>query len=416
MNEIKMVSKDTRMLQILDMAERISDVSVPVLVTGEPGTGKKRLIEYIVTKSTNYSSKPFVHIPTYLLAGDDFENELLGIGHIPAARSQPSYIEIANGGTMLFDNIESMPLKNQPFLLEMIQQDHIRRPKSRDELKIDIRFFATAIEDLRELVVKGQFREDLYYRLNVVHISIPPLRERGSDIELLINYFLNDIAEQMHPRKQYSIQPDVVNALKQYPWPGNLTELHNEIWRASFISEGKITTEHISDHILNPKLSDYPKIQHEESKHSESYFIAKPHWRGSGFETKRNYCFVLMPFSEAWSQDVWEIIKDSISELGFICERADDKGGRVIMEDIWACINMANLLVVDLTARNPNVAYEVGMADVIGKEVIFLTQEADFIPFDFLGQRLIVYENTLAGAKKLKEELQRRIRLLFPIL
>jgi len=113
---------------------------------------------------------------------------------------------------------------------------------------------------------------------------------------------------------------------------------------------------------------------------------------------------------------VWDIIKDSIKEIGFVCERADDKGGRVIMEDIWACINMANLLIADLTGRNPNVAYEVGMADVIGKEVIFLTQEVDNIPFDFLGQRLIVYENSLAGAKKLKEELQRRIRLLFPIL
>jgi len=411
-----MVSKDTKMLQILDMAEKISDVSAPVLVTGEPGTGKKRLIEYIVRKSTNYANKAFVHIPTYLLAGDDFENELLGIGHIQAPRGRPSYIEIANGGTMLFDNIESMPLKNQPLLLEMIQQDQIRRPKSRDELKIDIRFFATAIEDLRELVVKGKFREDLYYRLNVFPISIPPLRERGNDIDLLIHYFLDDIAEKTHPRRECSIQPDVVNALKQYPWPGNLTELHNEMWRASFISKGEITTDHISDHILNPKLSDYPKVQHEEGKHIESYFIAKPHWRGSGFETKRNYCFVLMPFSEAWSQDVWDIIKDSISELGFVCERADDKGGRVIMEDIWACINTANLLIADLTARNPNVGYEVGMADVIGKEVIFLTQEVDIIPFDFLGQRLIVYENSLAGAKKLKEELQRRIRLLFPTL
>ncbi len=350
------------------------------------------------------------------MAGDDFENELLGIGHIQSLKGRPGYIEIANGGTMLFDNIESMPLKNQPLLLEMIQQKQIRRPKSRDELKIDIRFCATAIENLKELVVKGEFREDLYYSLNVVSISIPPLRERGNDIELLTHYFLEDIAKINPHFGECSVKLEVVNALKQYPWPGNLTELRNEIMRATFISKGKITTDHISDHILHPKLSDYPKVQQEERKQIESYFIAKPHWRGSGFETKREYCFVLMPFSETWSQDVWDIIKDSIKEIGFVCERADDKGGRVIMEDIWACINMANLLIADLTGRNPNVAYEVGMADVIGKEVIFLTQEVDNIPFDFLGQRLIVYENSLAGAKKLKEELQRRIRLLFPIL
>ncbi len=415
MYEVQLATQDPRMLEILAILEKVAETSSPLLLIGERGTGRKHALRYMLSKTKRYS-EPIVHIPTHVLTGDKFKKEILepGVKHPP--KSLAGYLEMAHTGTLLLENIDSITPENQQILLEAITNRKIRRIDSKDEIQIDSRFVFTTSKKLEELVAKGDFREDLYYRINVIPIVLPPLRDRGNDIELLTMHFLSEIAKYSYSRVEYNCQPEVIDAMKQYHWPGNITELLNELTRAFYHNKGQITVDVISRHILEAKTSDFEKIQQKEFKSDQNWFISTPHWQGRGIKTKRDYCFVLMPFSESWSDDVWQIIKDSVRELGFNCERSDERAGRVVMEDIWAGINAANLIVADLTAENPNVTYEVGMADVIGKEVILLTQKVDKIPFDFLGQRLIIYENSLAGAKKLKEELQARIGLIFPYL
>lgn len=119
-----------------------------------------------------------------------------------------------------------------------------------------------------------------------------------------------------------------------------------------------------------------------------------------------------MPFSESWSDDVWKLIDGIVKEADLRCERADEKDGRVVIDDIWAGINKARVVIADLTAKNPNVTYEVGLADVLGKDVVLLSQTANDAPFDFLGLRLITYENSIGGVRKLSEQLAKRIKNL----
>jgi hypothetical protein len=129
-------------------------------------------------------------------------------------------------------------------------------------------------------------------------------------------------------------------------------------------------------------------------------------------EIEPDLCFLLMPFSEPWSNDVWSLIDTIVIASGFRCERADETHGRVVMQDIWNGIARAAVVIADLTAKNPNVTYEVGLADVLGKQVILLSQTPSDVPFDFLGSRLITYENTIGGVKRLTTQLQTRLKAL----
>ena len=137
-----------------------------------------------------------------------------------------------------------------------------------------------------------------------------------------------------------------------------------------------------------------------------------PHWSGRSFEVDPDLCFLLMPFREPWSDDAWTLIDGVVNSCGLRCERADEQEGRVVMDDIWEGISKARVVVADLTAKNPNVTYEVGLADVLGKQVILLSQAPDDVPFDFLGLRLITYENSIGGVRKLTEELRSRLQNL----
>lgn len=137
--------------------------------------------------------------------------------------------------------------------------------------------------------------------------------------------------------------------------------------------------------------------------------LVNPHWKGRNFEIETDLCFLLMPFRETWSDDVWKLIDGIVSQCGLRCKRADEQDGRVIMDDIWEGISKAAVVIADLSAKNPNVTYEVGLADVLGKQVILLSQTPDDVPFDFLGLRLIVYENSIGEVRQLSDELQKRL-------
>jgi nucleoside 2-deoxyribosyltransferase len=135
----------------------------------------------------------------------------------------------------------------------------------------------------------------------------------------------------------------------------------------------------------------------------------EPHWGLPPTSPDSSYVFVLMPFREEWSDIVWEVIRSAVTASGFVCERADDKAGKFVMKDIWAGINAARIVIADLTEGNPNVTYEVGMCDVLGKDQILLAQDPKAVPFDFLGIRLVPYTYKHGGIAKLKEELRKRL-------
>jgi nucleoside 2-deoxyribosyltransferase len=142
--------------------------------------------------------------------------------------------------------------------------------------------------------------------------------------------------------------------------------------------------------------------------------LVNPHWQRRRVEVEDDLCFLLMPFRESWSDDLWALIEGTARHCNMRCERADEQDGRVVMNDIWEGISRARVVIADLTGKNPNVTYEVGLADVLGKEVVLLSQAPHDIPFDFLGLRLIVYENSIGGVKKLTSQLEKRLNHLNP--
>jgi hypothetical protein len=136
-----------------------------------------------------------------------------------------------------------------------------------------------------------------------------------------------------------------------------------------------------------------------------------PPWRSRDFGEDPDLCFLLMPFSEVWSDDVWRLIRQVVGKCGLKCQRADEKGGRLVMDDVWEGICNARIIIAELTGGNPNVTYEVGLADSLGKKIVLLSQTTD-VPFDFAGQRLILYENSIAGVRMLSEQLETRLNAL----
>ena len=147
----------------------------------------------------------------------------------------------------------------------------------------------------------------------------------------------------------------------------------------------------------------------QEIRRQKEMFLVNPHWAGRNFEIENDLCLLIMPFSEPWSNDAWTLIKSVVESCNMRCRRADEQVGRDIMDDLWEGINKARVVIADLTGKNPNVTYEVGLADVIGKEVILLSQTPNDVPFDFLGLRLITYENSIGGVQTLTKKLRNRL-------
>ena len=158
--------------------------------------------------------------------------------------------------------------------------------------------------------------------------------------------------------------------------------------------------------------NDLLRDAEREVRRLKQMTLVNPHWKGRGFDVELDLCFILMPFGETWSDSVWKLVDAICSRAGLRCKRADEQEGRVVMDDLWEGLCKSRIVVADLTARNPNVTYEVGMADVLGKEVILLSQTPEDVPFDFLGLRLIPYENSIPGAQALEEKLIKRVESL----
>jgi DNA-binding NtrC family response regulator len=251
-----LIGKSAEMERIYRIITKAAQSSHPVLIIGESGTGKE-----LVARSVHYSGpnrdKPFIPVDCGALVPTLIESELFGYvrgAFTGAVRSKDGLFTVANGGTVFLDEIGELPIDVQSKLLRAIQEHEIRPVGSTKRMPIDVRILAATNRDLEAEVAEGRFRRDLYFRLNVLTLRMPPLRERRQDILLLIDHFLDRMARMTGTRKTFT--EDAVKALLNYDWPGNVRELENCIERTWALSSGQT--------LAFPDLPTYIKNTHEK--------------------------------------------------------------------------------------------------------------------------------------------------------
>jgi DNA-binding NtrC family response regulator len=231
--------KSKEMLDLIEKAKRTAATNTSVLLTGETGTGKEVIARYI-HKAGNRASKPFIAIDSGAMQPTVVESELFGYesgAFTSAQKRKLGLMEVADTGILFFDEIASMSTEMQTKLLRALEERHIRRVGGANEIPIDVQVIAASNRNLQELMKKGEFREDLFYRLNVVGLAIPPLRNRKEDIPELVGFFLRKFNSQMGMNIR-QISESALNALLEYDWPGNVRELKNVIERAIIFCDG----------------------------------------------------------------------------------------------------------------------------------------------------------------------------------
>lgn len=243
---------DEKMLRIKEIIDQIADANVPVLITGESGTGKE-VIARMIHRSSERNKGPFTAINCAALPPNLLESELFGFekGAFTGANSQHiGKFEIASGGTLLLDEVTETDQGLQAKLLRTLQEKEIERVGGSGPIPIDTRIIATSNRDIAKTVSEGKFRQDLFYRLYVIHLEIPPLRQRPKDIEVLIRHFLKTFSNQ-YRNQELSISADAMSKLVKYPWPGNVRELQNILQRAVLMAQSSMLTS--DDFNLEPK-------------------------------------------------------------------------------------------------------------------------------------------------------------------
>ena len=233
-----LVGQSTAMNKVLDAVETVGPTDATVLITGESGTGKE-LVARAIHHASPRKFHPMVVIHCGALTESLLESELFG--HEKGAFTGAQYrkkgkFEIAEGGTVFLDEIGDISLKTQTDLLRVLQEREIVRVGSNQPIKVDFRCIAATNRNLEQLIEEGKFRPDLFYRLNVFRIELPPLRERRDDIPLLVNHFVHKFSQQMN-KKITRVAPAAMNLLQQQPWTGNVRELENAVERAMVVAQ-----------------------------------------------------------------------------------------------------------------------------------------------------------------------------------
>jgi DNA-binding NtrC family response regulator len=278
------IGKSKMMEKVLDIVKRISSSDSTVLITGESGTGKEILAREIHNHCPRREA-PFVVVDCGALVETLFESELFG--HIKgsftgAYETKHGRFEVANRGTIFLDEISNISMNIQAKLLRVIQEREITRVGSTKPIKVDVRILAATNENLADLVTKEKFREDLFYRLSVVPINLPPLRERKEDIPFFIDHFVKKYSRKAR-KKISGISPQAKKTLMEYDWPGNIRELENTIERAVVLSRGdKIEFEDLVYHgisagssLLLPVGGKYKALEDIEKEYIKIILQAK---------------------------------------------------------------------------------------------------------------------------------------------
>ena len=222
------VGRSARMRAVFDFVRVIADSDSSVLVTGETGTGKE-MIANLIHQSSARRHKPFVPVSCAILSETLIESELFGHergAFTGAIKDRPGRFELAQGGTIFLDDIDDVPMSMQVKLLRVLQNRTVERLGGTRTIPIDVRVITGSKRDLRQIVGEGKFRDDLFYRLNVIPINLPPLRERREDIPILMDHFIKRYFRQRSDEPRQAA-PAVQQAFMRYPWPGNVRELEN---------------------------------------------------------------------------------------------------------------------------------------------------------------------------------------------
>lgn len=237
-----MVGASPQMQAVFDFIRKVSPTNAPVLILGESGTGKELIAQALHRRSER--SGPFVAINCNTIPENLLESELFGYekGAFTGANAQrKGHVETAAGGTLFLDEIGELPLSVQVKLLRFLQEKCFQRVGGRQEIQSDTRILAATNKNLQDLAASGKFREDLYFRLAVLVVKAPPLRERGDDSILAAKAFLQSYGIE-HAKPGLTFAPDALRALRAYHWPGNVRELRNRVQRAAIMAEGKRVT------------------------------------------------------------------------------------------------------------------------------------------------------------------------------
>ena len=250
------------MKDLLDTVVRLAQVDSTVLISGESGTGKELIAETIHNNSAR-KNQPFIKINCGAISHNLLETELFGYadGAFTGAKKggKAGYFELANGGTLLLDEISELPYNLQVNLLRVLQSQELIRVGGETTIPIDVRIIAASNLNLQELVEKNQFRKDLFYRLNVVPVDVPPLRERKEEIPVLAAHFVQVFNKKYKMEKELS--PQVIDVLMDYDWPGNVRELENVIERLVVTIPGNILSrEDLPAHFSKMALEQHPQI------------------------------------------------------------------------------------------------------------------------------------------------------------
>ena len=250
----EIITRNPAMKETLQQARMVAATDARVLISGESGTGKE-LLAKAIHRASDRKDKPFVAINCGAMAADLLESELFGHekgAFTGATRSHEGLFQAAEGGTLMLDEIGDMPMRLQVKLLRVLQENQVRRVGSTEARSIDVRVISATHRDLQEMLSQGGFREDLFYRLNVVNITLPSLDERREDIPLLVAHFLQQIAKEVNQeRKVYA--PEAVEMLVSAEWPGNIRQLYNVVRQNVALSRSPV----ISGELVQQSLGEH---------------------------------------------------------------------------------------------------------------------------------------------------------------
>ncbi len=251
----KIIGESAPIQDIFRIVEKVADTPSTVLITGESGTGKELVAQALHSGSAR-ESQPLIKINCAAIPKDLMESELFGYergAFTGAVTAKPGRFELADGGTLFLDEIGEIPIEMQVKLLRALQESEFERVGGVKTIKVDVRLIAATNRDLQKDIQAGRFREDLFYRLNVVPIALPPLRERRTDIPLLIEFFLEKYNRKLNKAIE-RVEPEAMSVLKHYAWPGNIRELENMVERTLLFADGPTI-----------QLDDLPELLREQA-------------------------------------------------------------------------------------------------------------------------------------------------------
>ncbi len=253
------------LLEALEIGEKAAPTDLPVLIDGESGTGKE-LLAKVIHANGRRAAQPLVSVNCGAIPENLIESELFGHkkGAFTGATSdRQGLFEAADNGTIFLDEVGELPLHGQVKLLRVLQSNEIQRVGSDQAITVDTRIVAATNRDLRALCKRGEFREDLYYRLSVLQVTLPPLRQRRDEIGLLMDFFSDEAAEQLR-RRPLRYTPRLKDCLLRYDYPGNVRELRNIIFRVSCLASDIADLEHLPEHVRPPKNAAVSAAQPEQ--------------------------------------------------------------------------------------------------------------------------------------------------------